>query len=249
MAGDATLTFRPRTSALILVRLAIGLLTLAAAGYRMTTVALQGRDRGVLVVMVWAIAIALSGVVLGALAERYPRLRPHAWTLLAAALVAAGIAELAIGESDPEGLVIVVACWGAFAAASWIGLDATTDLLIWYGQDLAHGPAVTFGASGVEYQAAHRQTPTFKVPWPEVREVALIPGPTGRPALCVLVDVQVPLESAGDRPKVLTKQRHRIRVFSTPIAVYPHRSRGPRLDTLDAALRRWTGGRLALVEG
>ncbi len=252
MADDRSLSYRPRTGAGLVAKLSAGVLAWLLAGYVMTTIALSGPDRFGRTFVVWAGAIALSGGFVRVLESKYPRLRPHAWTLLAVAVPVGLVGRLGVFDPVAAGLVTVGACWAACAAGTWLAMDSTTDLIVWRAQDLAHSPAVTFTTSGVDFQPAFGRSSIVHLAWPEVLAVALVPGPIGRPALCVVPQNDLPpaeVARDGGIDADAVKYMHRYRLFDTPIALYLHNTKGPALPTLDRMLGRWTSGRLSLDTG
>ena len=248
MVNVHALTYRPRTITRMVAKGIVGVLALAVAGVRMTSLVLDRADGLAPVFFAWALAIAVSGGFAKTLETRLPRLRPHAWTLLLVAVVAGVLAEFAV--PIPEALVVTfLACLAAFAAGTWLTIDSTTDLLVWWRLDLNTLPAVTFSADGVDYQPAHRRSPVVRLSWPEVRAVELLPDRNGRPALCVIPTT--PLLSAGIAggggiDAYALRELYRLHRFGTPIALYLQYVRGPALPTLDRGLNRWTDGRLGL---
>lgn len=116
----------------------------------------------------------------------------------------------------------------------------------------ATDPAVQFGPDGVEYHESYGQGPTTTLTWPEVRAVALLPGPVaGRRALCVYPVEELPVPDlpvtelwTGSGPGLASHFRS---LFGTPLAVHTHHVRGPSLRKLATQLPTWTDGRITLT--
>lgn len=113
-------------------------------------------------------------------------------------------------------------------------------------------PAVRFDAAGVEYHESYGREPITRLGWPDVRAVAVVPGPVGgRRALCVYPvheppepDLPVSELWTGSGPGLGIHFRS---LFGTPFAVHWHHVRGPSLTKLAKSLPRWTDGRITLT--
>jgi len=160
-----------------------GLLVWVVAGFTMTRIA--GAAAGELVVQAWVVAVLVSAGFVSLLENWAPRLRSHAWTLLAVAAVVGVMSRLVSAGTVAGDVTTVAACWAAGAAATWVIMNASTDLIAWRMLDFAHSAAVTFDAAGVGFQPEYGRGGTVHLSWPEVSAVSIQLGPTRRPGPCV----------------------------------------------------------------
>jgi len=113
-------------------------------------------------------------------------------------------------------------------------------------------PAMRFGPDGVTYHQSYERGPVTTLEWPQVRAVAVLPGPiAGRLALCVYrfheppaPDIPLSEMWTGTGPGL---SLHFTMLFGTPFAVHWHHVRGPSLRKLATRLPTWTDGRITLT--